>query len=41
MVENRPLLRLVTHLVLILGIVIIAIPIWLIVMVGPARAKVQ
>ncbi|RZO31140.1 MAG: sn-glycerol-3-phosphate ABC transporter permease UgpE [SAR116 cluster bacterium] len=29
MVENRPLLRLVTHLVLILGIVIIAIPIWL------------
>ena len=29
MVENRPLLRLVTHLVLILGIAIIAIPIWL------------
>lgn len=29
MVENRPLLRLITHLVLILGIVIIAIPIWL------------
>jgi len=29
MVENRPLLRLVTHLVLILSIAIIAIPIWL------------
>ena len=29
MVENRPLLRLVTHLVLILGIAIIAIPIWI------------
>jgi len=29
MVENRPLLRLITHLVLITGVVIIAIPVWI------------
>ena len=34
MVENRPILRVVTHLMLLLGIVIIAVPIWI--MVGAA-----
>ena len=28
MIENRPILDLITHLVLILGIIVIAFPIW-------------
>ena len=40
MVENRPLLRIVTHIVLILGIAIIAIPIW-IMLVGASHDGVR
>jgi sn-glycerol 3-phosphate transport system permease protein len=40
MVENRPLLKIVTHIVLILGIAIIAIPIW-IMLVGASHDGVR